>query len=179
MLMNVIRVMARWVEMYKHGDIRPIRPMALFNASEIEQSFRYLQKGDHIGKAVIKMPEDASSIQSTPRATPLTLDPEAAYLLTGGLGGLGRSIATWMVENGARYLIFLSRSARLGDGNAEFFTELETMGCTVCAVAGQVQDVVALHDVISKAPRPIKGILHLAMVLRVCNLDSHSQEKIC
>lgn len=32
------------------------------------------------------------------------------YFLPGGFGGLGRSIASWMVEHGARNLVFTSRS---------------------------------------------------------------------
>lgn len=156
--------------MYRQGHIQPIRPVALFPASEIEQSFRYLQKGDHIGKAVVTLPEDVSRIPSSPRATAFTLDPEASYLLTGGTGGLGRSLATWMVERGARHLIFLSRSAGLGDSDKDFFAELKTMDCSVTPVAGKVQDPDDLKKAISKATKPIKGVVHLAMVLRVCNL---------
>lgn len=177
--MNIIRVIERWIEMYRQGRIRPIHPMALFKPSEIEQSFRYLQKGDHIGKAVVKMPEDASEIPSTPRPNIYMLDPEASYLLTGGLGGLGRSVASWMVERGARSLVFLSRSAGLGDSDKAFFAELESMGCTVCPVAGKVQDMDDLNRAILRAPKPIKGVVHLAMVLRVCSLLFYALRKLC
>jgi hypothetical protein len=34
---------------------------------------------------------------------------DASYLLVGGLGGIGRAIASWMVENGAKYLILVNR----------------------------------------------------------------------
>ena len=153
--------------MYRQGHITPIRSVALFEASEIEQSFRYLQKGDHIGKAVVKIPEYPSEITSVPRAKAVTLDPDASYLLTGGLGGLGRSIATWLVERGARHLLFLSRSAGKTDGDKEYFAELESLGCSICAVAGKVNDAKDLDKAISKATRPIKGVIHLAMVLRV------------
>ena len=161
------RLLTRCFEMYKQGSIHPIRPVALFQAFEVEQSFRYLQKGDHIGKAVVVLPEDSSEILSTPQAKSLTLDSEASYLLTGGLGGLGRSVATWMVERGARCLIFLSRSAGLGTDDVAFFAELENMGCVVCPVAGKVQVKEDLEKAILKATKPIKGVVHLAMVLRV------------
>jgi KR domain len=169
LLIQVIRVLERCLEMYLHCHIRPIQPVAIFEASEIELSFRYLQKGVHIGKAVVKMPEDTSNIPSAPHARALTLNPEASYLLTGGLGGLGRAIAIWMVEHGARYLTFLSRSAGLREADEEFFTELESLGCSVCAVAGKVQDIDDLNMAISKSATPIKGVIHLAMVLRVCS----------
>ena len=32
------------------------------------------------------------------------------YLLVGGMGGFGRSIATWMAEKGAKKMAFVSRS---------------------------------------------------------------------
>ena len=169
--------MERWVEMYSEGHITPIRPMAVFEALEIEQSFRYLQKGEHIGKAVVIIPENASDIPSTSQARPFTLNAEAFYLLTGGLGGLGRSVATWMVESGARNLIFLSRSAGKGDADQSFFAELESMGCSVSAVIGRVEDIEAVKTAIQLASRPIKGIIHLAMVLRVSRLALHPQRK--
>ena len=151
--------------------------MAVFEASEIEQSFRYLQKGDHIGKAVVRIPENASEIPSTSQARSFTLDAEASYLLIGGLGGLGRSVATWMVESGARNLIFLSRSAGKGDADQLFFAELESMGCYVSAVAGRVEDIEAVKTAIQQASRPIKGIIHLAMVLRVSHLALQPRTK--
>ena len=167
MLIDNTRAMSRWMRMYEEGHIRPIRPMVSFEASEIEQSFRYLQKGDHIGKAVVKIPQDSSKIPSAPRRNALMLDPEVSYLLTGGLGGLGKSVATWMVEAGARQLIFLSRRATLGDEDKAFLGELEAMGCSVRAVVGEVQDRDLLHKTISESLKPIKGVIHLAMVLRV------------
>lgn len=144
--------------------------MAVFEASEIEQSFRYLQKGDHIGKAVVRIPENASEIPSTSQARPFALDREASYLLTGGLGGLGRSVATWMVGSRARNLIFLSRSADKGESDQSFFVELESVGCTIFTVAGKVEDMEAIEKAIQRGSRPIKCIIHLAMVLRVCYL---------
>ncbi len=154
--------------MFSKGLISPIRPVSVFEASDIEQSFRHLQNGDHLGKAVVSVPEDSSKIPSTTHAKPFTLDAEASYLLTGGLGGLGRSVATWMVERGARNLIFLSRSAGIGAEDQSYFAELNSMGCAVSTVAGKAEDMESVKTVIAKSSKPIKGIVHLAMVLRVC-----------
>lgn len=165
--MSVFRVIKRWIDMYSQGRISPIRPMAVFDPKDIEQSFRYLQKGDHIGKAVVSIPTDISTIPSTSSVKPFLLDPDASYLLTGGLGGLGRSVASWMVERGAQNLIFLSRSAGKGDMDKSFFAELRSMGCSVISVAGKAENMSDINRCVLKASRPIKGILHLAMVLRV------------
>lgn len=169
MLICGTRVLERCLELYRQGHVRPIRPFTLFGAPEIEESFRHFQKSDHIGKVVIQMPEDASSIASTRRASVLALDHDASYLLTGGLGGLGKSVASWMVECGARSLIFLSGNAGLTDESKAFFRELESLGCSVSAIPGKVQDREDVNKAaISKASMPIKGVIHLAMVLQVC-----------
>lgn len=72
-----------------------------------------------------------------------------------------------MVESGARYLVFLSRSAGSSEDDKVFFAELEDMGCSVTAVAGKVQDSDDLKRAMLKTATPIKGVIHLAMVLRV------------
>ena len=38
------------------------------------------------------------------------VNPNAASLITGGLGGFGRVLAEWLVECGARRLVLTSRS---------------------------------------------------------------------
>lgn len=113
------------------------------------------------------MPDNTEAIPSTPRAATLTLDADASYLLTGGLGGLGKSVALWMVQHGARSLVFLSRSAGASEDDEAFFAELRSLGCSISAVAGKAQDMVDIENAIKSAPKPIKGVVHLAMVLRV------------
>ena len=109
----------------------------------------------------------ASEVPSTSRAKPYTLDLAASYLLTGGLGGLGESVASWMVEKGARNLVSLSRSAGTNEEDKSFFAEMRSMSCSVSAVVGKAEDMEVVETVVKKASRPIKGIVYLAMVLRV------------
>jgi hypothetical protein len=151
--------------MFSDGLIAPI-PMTVFEPSDASSCFRHLQKGDYIGKAVIRIPHDISDIPSTKQATLIKLNLEASYLLTGGLGGLGKSIAIWMVERGARNLVFLSRSAGTGEHDKSLFAEFKSMGCTITTVQGKAEDIKAVQTVKRTATKPIKGIIHLAMVLR-------------
>ena len=155
--------------LYQNGWVKPIAPTAVFDAEDAAAAFRHVQNGDHIGKAVLRFPDDASKLAATceKAATPLQLDSSAAYLLTGGLGGLGKSIATWMVERGARSLIFLSRSAGATPADEVLFDELKAMSCSVSYIQGEVQDRAAVERSIAAADgKPIRGVLHLAMVLR-------------
>ena len=36
-------------------------------------------------------------------------DPHKSYIITGGLGGFGLELASWLVQRGARHLVLTSR----------------------------------------------------------------------
>lgn len=154
------------VDLAAAGKIKPILPMKSFDGSKVEEAFRYMQKGAHIGKIVVTIPEDRASLTVAPTQTPLQLSPDASYLLIGGLGGLGRAVSTWMVEHGARSLIYLSRSAGKSENDQSFFTELECQGCTATAITGSVSILADVEKCIKLTPKPIKGVLQMSMVLR-------------
>lgn len=153
------------------GLLRVIEPMTVFPANEVERAFNFLGDASHIGKAVLTFNSSPSRLDVSPHVKRIKFDPAASYILTGGVGGLGRSIATWMVEHGASHLIFLSRTSGISDTSKSFFAELEEMGCSTAAVAGQVDRKEDVEAAISMSKRPIKGVIHLAMVLQVseCN----------
>lgn len=126
-----------------------------------------MQKGQHIGKIVVAMPKDPQSLSVTAVKRELHLRPEASYLLVGGLGGLGKAVATWMVERGARNLIFLSRSAGESDADRTFFRELESQTCSVQAFCGSVDRLEDVKKAVENAAAPIAGVMHMPMVLKV------------
>ncbi|KAM7215616.1 hypothetical protein V8F06_009003 [Rhypophila decipiens] len=158
---------------YRTGMLKPIRPVRVFDAVEVEAAIRTMQKGQHIGKFVVRIPDDTSVIKSslpTRRSRPpFILRADASYLVVGGLGGLGRSIATWMAEHGARHFVFLSRSAHNKNPHAETLTrDLKGSGCTVDMVAGSVTKMSDVMQAVNLAARtrPIAGVVQLSMVLR-------------
>ena len=156
------------MDMCRAGQIHPAKiPLSVFEATDVEKAFRHLQNGDLIGKTVVKLPEDLSGLAGIARPNPVQLDPEASYLITGGLGGLGKGLLRWMAERGARSVVLLSRSAGKSEDDKAFFRELESMGCSAVPVAGKAEDMETLQVAIAAAPNPIKGIIHMAMVLRV------------
>jgi len=91
------------------GIIQPL-PVTVFPAHEIEQAFRYLIGGKHIGKAIIQVRENPES----PLTLPVTVlkqvyfDPDKCYVIPGGLGGFGLELADWMILRGARKLVLSS-----------------------------------------------------------------------
>lgn len=55
-----------------------------------------------------------------------TFPPDATYILTGGAGGLGRSMARWLVQQGAKNMVLASRRGRASHQVCELIAELET-----------------------------------------------------
>ncbi|OCK77276.1 putative polyketide synthase [Lepidopterella palustris CBS 459.81] len=139
---------------------------SVFKAASITDAFRHMQAARHIGKIVISIPgnpQDLDSVITRPQAA---FRADRSYLLAGGLGGLGRSIATWMVEHGARHLIFLARSARVSSDTRNFLDELKSCGCHVQLVAGTVSESKDVQRAVAGAAKPLAGVLNLAMVLK-------------
>ena len=155
------------MEFFQQGHIKPISPVKEFEATRVEEAFRYMQKGQHIGKIVVTLPENPKDLDTAIGRKDLLLRPDAAYLSVGGLGGLGRSVATWLVEKGARHIVFFSRSAGSLAKDDPYIKELEAQGCTVQTFSGSVSNFSDVQRVIDSVGKPIAGVLQASMVLHV------------
>jgi KR domain/Zinc-binding dehydrogenase len=160
----VARMMSLTLDLWKQGHIEPIHLITMFDAENIEESLRYLQKGWHMGKVVTKFPE-GDTLSLTPTIQKPVFRGEASYLFVGGMGGLGQSIASWMASHGAKNLIFLSRAAGKSDDDQAFIKELNEAGCSVQCFPCDVADPVAVENAIDQASMPIAGVMQMAMVL--------------
>ncbi|KAK5626220.1 hypothetical protein RRF57_001935 [Xylaria bambusicola] len=163
---TVARLLAQTVGLYNQGHIKPIHPLNLFEAKDIEDAFRYMQKGIHMGKIVVRFPDDESTLPLTAAVPKPVFKQDGSYLLVGGLGGIGKSVASWMVSSGAKNLIFLSRSAGKSAEDQTFFKQLNEAGCKVQYYSGDVADRDLVENVVQSAENPIVGAMQIAMVLR-------------
>jgi hypothetical protein len=150
----------------EEGKVKPIQPRSIFEARNAEDAFRHMQTGQHMGKIVIKI-GDPDQVPVATDERPVSFSPDYSYVLVGGTGGIGRSIGRWMVENGARNLVFLSRSAGTSLCSKAYFQELELMGCAVNAVSGSVMNFEDVQSAIALCPKPLAGVIQLAMDLKV------------
>lgn len=145
-------------------------PLTVTPMGKAGEAFRTVQQGKHRGKMVLSFVQDA-----TPTPAPvlrrardsLQLDPRATYLLVGGLGGLGRSLARQFVACGARNLAFLSRS---GGETAEARALVQELSIArVQAFKCDVTDTASFRAAMDQCARqlpPVKGVIQMAMVLR-------------
>lgn len=173
------RVLDKIMRLCEEGKLAPISPIKTFEAAKVEKAFRYMQKGQHIGKIVVNIPEGQADnvLEAVPARRELRLRGDRTYIFAGGLGGLGQSIATYLAELGARHLIFFSRSAdKFAESNPELGRELESLGCHVQFIGGSIIQLQDVEKVISSAVNPVGGVLQAAMVLQVSLISSDLRE---
>lgn len=91
---------------------------------------------------------------------------EAAYLITGGLGGLGLLVADWMIARGARHITLLSRGEANGEAKARI-AAMEEAGAEITLARADVANRDELLAALVKASEryPLRGVIHGAGLL--------------
>ncbi|HEY0601738.1 MAG TPA: beta-ketoacyl reductase, partial [Herpetosiphonaceae bacterium] len=108
---------------------------------------------------------DAAQLPAATRAMPIAAD--GSYLITGGLGGLGLTVARWLAEQGAGALVLLGRRAPGAETQAAI-TTLEQAGTRVFVAQADVTDAAALAAVLEQIRAtlpPLRGIVHAAALI--------------
>nr|CCE88379.1 polyketide synthase [Sorangium cellulosum] len=96
--------------------------------------------------------------------------PDGAYLIAGGLGGLGLTVARWLVEQGARHVALMGRSAPSAAAE-EAISAMKAAGAEVLVVRADVSrhdDVARTLAEIDARLAPLRGVVHTAV-----NFDNH------
>ncbi|MBI4528174.1 MAG: SDR family NAD(P)-dependent oxidoreductase [Deltaproteobacteria bacterium] len=148
------------------GEFRPI-PYRLFSVSRIRQAFRYMAQGRHIGKLVVSMGEGDPPVEPS-EGKRVAFRSDGTYLITGGFGGFGLTVAKWIVENGGCNLALVGRSGAGADAAKKAVEALRNSGARVLAAKADITSVQELRNLLAEIDRtlpPLIGVFHAAMVL--------------
>lgn len=142
------------------------QPVHRFPMSNFKDAFTQIEREPYHGLAMMEANQDtlvrvAREVQS--RSLAEVIDPDGTCVLAGGLGGLGRSIAKLLADNGARKLVFLSRSGGSADAQA-FVNSLD--GVDAKAIAVDITDRKALEALLPALGK-ISGVVQCAAIIRV------------
>ncbi|WP_038182353.1 SDR family NAD(P)-dependent oxidoreductase [Vibrio rhizosphaerae] len=108
----------------------------------------------------------------------VTVRHDRAYLITGGLGGIGLSVARWLSRAGAGQILLVSRRGSEAPDVAERLATLKRERMSVTLVQADVQDYDALRGAVeSSANFPLAGFIHSAGQLADASLQNltHTQ----
>lgn len=155
------------MQLIRTGTAKTLPLAQVFDASDVQNAFRAMQGGQHIGKMIVNMPDDPKTLPSTRTPPKHVFRSDRSYLLVGGLGGLGKVVAAWMAEHGARHLVFLSRSGETHAETRDFLLELQSQGCQTQVFTGSVSRKVDVEAAVRGAVVPIAGVINMSMVLKV------------
>ncbi|OXI15941.1 hybrid non-ribosomal peptide synthetase/type I polyketide synthase [Burkholderia sp. AU15512] len=98
----------------------------------------------------------------------LPVDPDAAYLITGGFGALGLHTARWLAARGARTLILVGRQGAASDESQRAIAELRERNVTLRCERVDIADpaaVAAFFAALRRDGVPLRGIVHAAGVV--------------
>ena len=156
------------IDLMGEGAVAPPRVTA-FPYGDYAGALRLMTTGQHEGKLVLRAPADPADRGFDIADTRPFLDPEATYLVTGGLGGFGLRFVPYLLAVGARHLTLIDRDPTRGR-DVEWIRQNTTLSkmagdYEIDIVAGDVTSEADVRRSIAGLERPLKGVFHLAGTL--------------
>ncbi len=169
------------LDLLDEGALPPL-PVTVFPFKDYAKALRLMTTGRHQGKLVLKAPEAAGDAGYTVADVRPFLDPEATYLVTGGLGGFGLRLLPYLVAAGARHVTLMDRDPERRR-DAEWVRHSSALvymdeDAEFDVVSGDVAVEEDVRRCVSQLKRPLKGVFHLAGALDDRLLDDLSAESM-
>ncbi|KAK8034603.1 polyketide synthase [Apiospora rasikravindrae] len=160
--------LAQVLDLYRRNQLRGWSDTHNRNIAELNDAVASFRDDFGAAKVLLAYEKFHTPLLITPSLPTAGFDPNASYLLVGCLGGLGRSLTSWMMKRGARNFCFLSRSGADAKDAAALVEELKAAGATVQVTRGDVSMLQDVKQAVGDIPRnrPLRGVVHAAMVLR-------------
>lgn len=142
--------------LFASGKLKPL-PRRTFPMKGASDALRFMAQARHVGKIVLIPAQQQNPLQT-----------DGAVLITGGVGGLGKYIAKWLVtEHGVKDLMLTSRRGLETPQAETFVNELTELCATATVVTCDVSDLDGLTEMMTNftPERPLRGVVHTAGVL--------------
>ena len=162
----------------------PPLPITAFPYRDYARALRLMTTGQHTGKLVLKAPGEQGDPSLPVVDLRPFLDPDATYLVTGGMGGFGKLLLPYLASAGARHLTLLDRdperrrSAEWVRKTSALWYLTEKEDIAIDIVQGDVAEEADVRRCIAGLQRPLKGVFHLAGTLDDCLLADLTNESL-
>ena len=169
------------LDLLDRGALPPL-PVTVFPYRDYASALRLMTAGQHQGKLVLKAPSGEDDSGFTVADVRPLLDPDATYLVTGGLGGFGLRLLPYLAFSGARHVTLMDRDPKRRR-TAEWIRDSSSLANTDLEIEFDIVpgDVAVEEDVrrcIARLKRPLKGVFHLAGTLDDRLLDDLSADSV-
>ncbi|WP_349643336.1 sulfolipid-1 biosynthesis phthioceranic/hydroxyphthioceranic acid synthase [Bradyrhizobium japonicum] len=158
----------------------PLPDIATYPLAEAACAIRIVGSAGHTGKLVLTVPRTGRyRVPAAPeRFTPFRRD--GAYIVTGGLGGLGLFFADAMSAAGAGRVIVNARS-KPTDAATSVLVAMKARGTEVRVISADIAEPSTARRLVEAATAtglPLRGVLHGAAVVEDGILPSVTEERL-
>ncbi|WP_327270924.1 type I polyketide synthase [Streptomyces sp. NBC_01224] len=133
---------------------------------EATDAFRLMARAGHIGKLVLTIPDRGETTAVLPQGARV-VHADGAYIITGGLRGLGLATAHWLAEQGASHIVLNGRTPP-SLAAARAIRKLSADGTRITVVLRDIAKPDTAERLVATATEdgtPLRGVMHCAMVL--------------
>ncbi|MCK9893435.1 type I polyketide synthase [Frankia sp. AgB32] len=161
------------------GELAPPMTTSL-PLGEAATAVRQMAAAQHLGKLVLTTGvEEGTAAVRPPDRVPV-FRGDGAYVVTGGLGGLGLRLARHLAAAGCGRIVLNSRSAP-GERAAREIQAMRDAGADVHVERGDISAPDTAHRLVAAARAtglPLRGVLHCAAVVDDATVPSITRELI-
>ncbi|MBK8972381.1 MAG: SDR family NAD(P)-dependent oxidoreductase [Hahellaceae bacterium] len=125
--------------------VKPL-PYRIFQFADASEAFREMAQGRHVGKIVLTVDQTSLVSREAVSNARFPMCGDATYLITGGLRGLGLSLAEYMANRGVKYLALTSSSGPVSEEAQEGLNRLRAKGVTVLARKSDVANLNEMEE---------------------------------
>ncbi|XP_031331261.1 fatty acid synthase-like isoform X1 [Photinus pyralis] len=158
------------------GAVKPL-PRVVFKKEQVEEAFRFMAGGKHMGKILLKISDDGKSplFYGVPR---FYGNFENCSIIVGGLGGFGLELAEWLVLRGVKKLVLVSRAGVRNGYQAAKIKNWERCGVTTLVSTENVATREGCVELLRRGNQlgPVESIFNLAVILKDAILENQTVE---
>ncbi|HYJ55796.1 MAG TPA: sulfolipid-1 biosynthesis phthioceranic/hydroxyphthioceranic acid synthase, partial [Mycobacterium sp.] len=175
-----LRDLLRTVYQLTADGVLPVPQSTHYPLADAAAAIRLMSGAQHTGKLVLDVPRTGRRRVMVPPAQARVFRRDGAYVITGGLGGLGLFLAEKMASGGCGRIVLCARSQPTPQA-LETIERIRGIGADVVVERGDIAEPGTAQRLVSAATAtglPVRGVLHAAAVVEDATLTSITDEII-
>lgn len=174
------------IGLFAEGEFTPL-PFTKFCDRDVVKAFKFMQQGGQIGKITVERTEHSATAGteaergvSENSGSREVFRADDVWMITGGTGGFGFATARYLIGQGIKKLVLVSRS---GIRDESVLAELEDLIAANCLSVivekcdvSKAEEVRALRERLDAAGITVNGIIHAAAVFADTMLQAMNRE---
>ncbi len=177
---NTVRNLLTTVYQHIADGVLPAPETTHYPLADGATAIRVMGAAEHTGKLVLDVPRSGHDPAVVPPSEVTSFRADGAYIVTGGLGGLGLFLAEKMAESGCGRIVLNGRSAP-GPEAQSVLRRIRSRGVEIEVERGDIADPATARRLVASATAtglPVRGVLHAAAVVEDATLHAITDDLV-